>query len=145
MNKRNENISPSGMCCLLSFRLYFYTIWSVKYKIIDREPHSGAVSHALPQHDTIPDPSPDELKNDETRWQDAEHVVNPPAHRGNSNDHNWFTKKKEPRWIILSITKLLEIVGRLQKDWEKETKAKSTGKVEDKNEDGEQHSLSKSV
>ncbi|CAG8475120.1 4613_t:CDS:2 [Paraglomus occultum] len=98
MNKRNENISPIG-----------------------REPHSGVVSHDLLQRDTVSDPSPNELNNDETRWQDVEHVVNPPAHR--------------------------EIVGQLQKDWEKETKAKSTGKYEDKNKNksDEQHNLSKSV
>ncbi|CAG8485863.1 5696_t:CDS:2 [Paraglomus brasilianum] len=88
MNKRSENTSPIG-----------------------REPHSGVVFHALPRHDTISDPSPDELDNDETRWQDVEHVVTPPAHR--------------------------EIVGRLQKDWEKETKEKNAEKEEDKNKDEE--------
>jgi len=38
---------------------------------------------------------------------------------------------------MLSINKFLEIVGRLQKDWEKETKEKNAEKEEDKNKDEE--------
>ncbi|CAG8494834.1 9313_t:CDS:2 [Paraglomus occultum] len=72
---------------------------------IGREPHSGVVFHARPRHYTILEPSPDELDQNESRWQDIEHFVTPPGHRA--------------------------VVGHLQKDWEMQTKKQDSEKNDD--------------